>query len=169
VNAPNWIKRNNGDKPKRKRDKYKAHVSKDDSGSETAASTLNPTKPRHMDKLLSLLSDCLEDGQMSNVVQDPTNEKVSIVWNKNTTHRLIAIEMAAISSINTPFCFNTGATSHISPFKLDFIRINPIEPKGIRGVNGTSIPAIGIGVIKIRCGKGRRLTLNYALYALQAA
>jgi len=71
---------------------------------------------------------------------------------------LIVKETAMISSINTPFWF-----------KSDFIRISPIEPKGIRGVNGASIPAIGIGIIKIQCGKGRRSMLNYALYAPQVA
>ena len=91
---------------------------------------------------------------MSNVVQDPTNEKVSIVWNKNTTHRLIAIEMAAISSINTPFCFNTGATSNISPFKSDFIRLDPIEPKEIRGVNGATSQPLGLLSSRFNAEKG---------------
>ena len=88
---------------------------------------------------------------------------------KDTIHGPIIEETAAISLLDTLFCFNTGATSHISPFKSDFIKFTSIEPKEIHGVHGASIPALGIGVIKIQCGKGRKFTLNYALYALQAA
>ena len=78
------------------------------------------------------------------------------MWSWNTTHGLVVEEMAAVTSISTPFCFDTSAMSHILPFKSDFARLNSIEPKGINGVNGASIPTIGLGVIKVRCGKGRR-------------
>ena len=63
------------------------------------------------------------------------------------------------------FCFNTGAMSHISPIKVDFMDLKPIAPRSIQGVNGISIPAIGIGLVKVRYGKGRRITLRDVLYA----
>jgi len=65
ANAPNWIKKNNGDKSKKKKNKDKAYVLKDDSGSETTATALHPIKPGHLDRLLAPLSDCIEDGHMS--------------------------------------------------------------------------------------------------------
>jgi len=83
-------------------------------------------------------------------------------------HGLVVEEITTISSTNTLFCFDTGATSHISLFKSDFIKIFPMEPMEIWGVNGASILAIGIGIIKVRCGKGSNFTLNYTPYAPQA-
>ena len=68
-----------------------------------------------------------------------------------------------------PFFFDTGATSHISPVKGDFVELKPIAPRNIRGVNGIASPAIGTGLIKLRCSKGRNLTLRDTLYAPQAA
>jgi len=97
------------------------------------------------------------------VAHEPTKEKDSIAWNQSTTCGLIIEETAVMSSIDTPFCFNTGVTSHISLFKSDFVNISPIEPKQIHSMNGTSILAIGISVIRVSCGKGRRFTLNYAI------
>ena len=55
------------------------------------------------------------------------------------------------------------------PFKSDFVKIYSINPKEIHGVNSTSIPTIGIGVIIVRCGNGRRFILNDALFAPQVA
>jgi hypothetical protein len=74
-----------------------------------------------------------------------------------------------VAEVDMPFCFDTGATSHISPIHTDFVELKPISPKEIRGVNGYSIPAIGIGKIKLRCRKGRKFTLQDALFAPQAA
>ena len=70
---------------------------------------------------------------------------------------------------DNPFCFDTGATSHISPVKGDFVDLKPIAPRNIWGVNGIASPAIGTGLVKLRCGKGRNLVLRDALYAPQAA
>jgi len=168
-NAPNWIKKTSGNKSKKKKEKDKACVSKEDSGSETTAFAFNAAKPGHADQLLTSLSDHLEDSYMSYIAHEPASEKVTVEWNENTMHGLVIEEMAAVSSINTPFCFNTGAMSHISPFRLDFIKLALMEPKEIHGVNSSSIPAIKIGVINIQCRKGRKFILNNALYAPQAA
>ena len=68
-----------------------------------------------------------------------------------------------------PFCFNTGATSHISPIRANFAELNPIAPRSIKGVNGVAIPTIGTGLVKVRCRKGRNIMLKDALFAPQAA
>ena len=67
-----------------------------------------------------------------------------------------------------PFCFDTGATSHISPVQGDFVDLKPITPRNIQGVNGIAIPTIGTGLVKLRCGKKRNLVLRDTLYAPQA-
>jgi len=157
-----WVK-------KKKANTDKAYMSKDDSGSKTATTALDPMKLRPANPHHLPLSACIEDGYMSYTAQEPTKEKVSLAWNQNTTHGLIIKETTTMPSIDIPFCFDTGATSHTLLFKSDFINNDPIEPKQIHSVNGTSILAIRIGVIKVRCGKGRRFTLNYALYTPQAA
>jgi len=122
-----------------------------------------------MGEFLVSLSHFMEEGYMSYIAQEPTDEKVSIAWNQNTTCGLIVEEVATGSSIDTPFCFNMGTTSHILPFKSDFVKLRSIEPKDIHGVNGPSIPAIVVSIIKVRCSKGRRFTMNYTLYAPQVA
>jgi len=69
---------------------------------------------------------------------------------------------------DTPFCFDTGMTSHISPIKVDFMELKPITPRNIWGVNGMVIPAIGTCLINVRYGKGRRIILRDILYAPHA-
>jgi len=103
---------------------------------------------------------------MSYLACDLIDEKVSIAWNQSTMHGLVVEEMATASFIDTPFCFDMGTTSHISLFKSDSIKICTIEPKEIWGVNGRSILAIGTRIIKVRCGKRRKFTLNHALYPI---
>jgi len=66
------------------------------------------------------------------------------------------------------FCFDNGATSHILPVKADFVDLNSIAPRSIQGVNRITILAIGIGLVKVRCRKGRRNTLGDVLYVPHA-
>jgi len=137
--------------------------------SETALITSNPTNLQQVDKLLIHLTGHVEDGYISYIFREPANEKGSIAWNLNTMCQFVIEEIASVSTINTPFFFDTGATSHILPFVSDIIELTHMEPKEICGVNGASIPALGTGIIKIQCGKGRDFVLNHALYAPQAA
>ena len=158
----------------------KAHAAKEDSSSESAVVAINTHRPKHEAKLLASLKDRLEDGYMSYAACEPEHEKVSIAWNNATscklqpitdadTHLQVEGEHATISTMEGPFCFDTRAMSHISPNKADFTDLKPITPKNICGVDGASIPAIAIGLVKIRCGKGRKFTLKDTLYAPQAA
>ena len=50
---------------------------------------------------------------------------------------------------NMQFYFNTGATNHISLNQGDFSGFEPIELRNIHGVNGSPVPAMGIGKIKL--------------------
>jgi len=61
ANTPIWVKKSGGDKSKKKKERDKAYLSKDDSGSETAAFVFNTTKPGCTDELLTSLSGHLED------------------------------------------------------------------------------------------------------------
>ena len=78
----------------------------------------------------------------------------SVNWNQ--------IIASAVDSL--PYYFDSGATSHCSPNRDDFSDIRSIPPREIRGINGSSISAVAVGTIKLRCGKGRRLHLRDALY-----
>jgi len=62
-----------------------------------------------------------------------------------------------------PYCIDSGCTSHCSPVQSDFINLMPIPHRVVCGMNGRAIPAIGIGTIKLRCRKGRRIVLKNAL------
>ena len=63
-----------------------------------------------------------------------------------------------------PYLFDSGATSHCSPYREDFSQLTSIPTREFKGINGSSISAIAIGTIHIKCGKGQRLTLKDALY-----
>ena len=65
-------------KSKKKKGKDKAYALQDDSGSKTVAATFNPIKLGNMDGLLASLSDCVEDGYMSYIAQEPMNKKVPL-------------------------------------------------------------------------------------------
>ena len=56
-----------------------------------------------------------------------------------------------------PFCFDTGATSHISPVKGDFVNLKPIAPRNIWEVNGIAIPTIGTGPSNSSVARGETL------------
>jgi Pol polyprotein, beta-barrel domain/GAG-pre-integrase domain/Integrase core domain len=64
---------------------------------------------------------------------------------------------------------DSAATSSCSPYQEDFLELTPIEAQAIKGVNGSSIAAIGIGRIKIMLKKGQDIMLRDVLYAPQAA
>jgi len=65
ANTPAWVKKGNTDKSKKKVNRDKVYMSKDDSGSETAATALDPMKLRPANPHHLPLSACLEDGYMS--------------------------------------------------------------------------------------------------------
>ena len=71
--------------------------------------------------------------------------------------------IAAIAS-PTPYLFDSGATSHCSPYREDFSDLRMIPTREIKGINGASVHAIATGTIYVRCGKGRKLILKNALY-----
>ena len=64
---------------------------------------------------------------------------------------------------------DSAATSSCSPYWEDFIELVTIKPRAIRGVNGSTIDAIGIGSIRIPVKKGPPLILKDVLYVPQAA
>ena len=60
--------------------------------------------------------------------------------------------------------FDSGTTSHCSPYHEDFAQLTSIPTREIKGINGSSISTLAIGTIYIKCGKGQRLTLKDALH-----
>lgn len=95
----------------------------------------------------------------------------SMLAKVDTPMKIPAEECAAASlTANTvPYHIDSAATSSCSPFRGDFSELTPIETRSIKGVNGSTIAAIGIGTIRIQVGNGQHITLRDVLYAPQAA
>ena len=74
----------------------------------------------------------------------------SINWT-NTIASKIDVTFAAFTP---PYLLDSGATSHCSPYHEDFSDLKTIPAGEIRGINGSSVLAIAIGTIRIKCGKG---------------
>src|SRR6266481_2098 len=68
-----------------------------------------------------------------------------------------------------PYCIDSGCTSHVLPVCSDFRDLMSIPHHAVCGMDGKSIPAIGVGTILLHCGKGRWLALKNALFVLDAA
>lgn len=116
-------------------------------------------------------------GWMAIVEEEEESEaaKVSIDW-KNCTKEInqpnpLTIipldqdtETALAATDDHPFFVDSGATIHVSPCKSDFITLQPIEPKPIKGVGGSTISACGVGNILLRTAGGNTLPLRNALY-----
>ena len=69
---------------KKKKEKGKTYMSKDDNGSETAAAAFNTVKPEHTEQLLGSLSNHIEDGYMSYTAHELASKRVLVTWNQNT-------------------------------------------------------------------------------------
>ena len=66
--------------------------------------------------------------------------------------------------LQSPLLLNSGCTTHILPERSDFLMLKPISNCVVKGVNGSSISAIGIGFIKLVVEKGSHLTLENVLF-----
>jgi hypothetical protein len=73
-------------------------------------------------------------------------------------------ERTNVSLIDFPFHLDSGATTHISPSRDDFLSLRPIASRPVRGVGGSSIFAIGIGVIRLRIAHGAWILLQDVLF-----
>jgi len=101
----------------------------------------------------------------------PTSLVVSVDWSLHS--RVLAsanlcsgtlVEVSplakALSLTDSPFFLVTGATTHLSPERSDFIDLRPIPHRPITSVGSTSISAIGIGTIRLSVGHNACLVLN---------
>lgn len=104
--------------------------------------------------------------------------KVTIDWTlyTNTNIDLAAVTTTALNQCtrtaisNTyPFYMDTGASTHLSPDRSDFLSLRPIASRAVKGVGGSSIFAVGIGDIRLRVTRGAWLILKDALYIPNAA
>jgi len=63
-----------------------------------------------------------------------------------------------------PFIFDSSTNCHISLEKGDFKMLNPISPLMVKGFGGSSIEAIGMGMIEVCVASGCRLSLMNVLF-----
>lgn len=114
------------------------------------------------------------EGWMATVEEEIDNvPKASINWtthtrDTNTTdlHLSQGTKLAFASTMEFPFFVDSGVTVHISPYRSNFSSLQPIVPKAIKGVGGSTISAHGIGCIQLHTTEGAMLSLQNALYVL---
>ncbi|GLB40854.1 putative mitochondrial protein [Lyophyllum shimeji] len=92
----------------------------------------------------------------SRLVNEDTLSNISPL---NQSQRTLLASIA-----DSPFFADTGASSHITHEKSDFIDLVPIAPRPVKGVGGSAVCAFGIGRIRLHVAKGITLTLERALY-----
>jgi hypothetical protein len=97
----------------------------------------------------------------------PTDEMSD--WDdENASHldvrALSASERTSQPVTHEPYFFDTAANNHSTPSRADFSNLRSIAPRQIQGFTGSSVQAIGIGEVTLRCGKGSNLTLRDVLY-----
>ncbi|KAI1782092.1 hypothetical protein LXA43DRAFT_1069334 [Ganoderma leucocontextum] len=103
-----------------------------------------------------------------------TNDPASV---PDWVHRFDSVALAAVAPdvsalVADGVCswyLDSGASTHLSPAKADFISLRQIAPHAIRGVNGSTIHATAIGTILCPLSNGRTLELVDALYVPGAA
>ncbi|KAJ7739802.1 hypothetical protein DFH07DRAFT_965621 [Mycena maculata] len=103
----------------------------------------------HTDPLPTEIEDRLEDLEAWLAVEDPRS---SMNWNDPF------VASATVSGDYDLFA-DTGANIHIPPFRADFTSFRAISPRAIKGFQGSSINATGIGMISTS-----RFELEWALY-----
>ena len=105
--------------------------------------------------------------------------KSSIDWNiYSCLVNLVAISTSApnqvectnVSLIDFPFHLDSGATTHISPSHDDFLSLWPIiASQPVRGVSGSSIFTIRIGIIQLRITHSAWILLQDVLFITTAS
>ncbi|KAI1791484.1 hypothetical protein LXA43DRAFT_1082565 [Ganoderma leucocontextum] len=82
------------------------------------------------------------------------------------------VALAAVALVADGICpwyLDSGALTHLSPVKTDFVSLRPIAPHAIHGVNGSTIHATAVGTVWCSLSNGRSLELVDALYVSAAA
>ena len=172
--APDWWKELQARRKRKSKGTAKANVADE-----------SKTTPEMANITAEHLIDCLQDGYESYACiyagekVESAAEVWSGMWNEQTTTlshtkgpeivKTGEEQACAATSTPCPYCIDSGCTSHCSPVCSDFTHLEPIPHRPIRGMNGDLIPAVGMGTIKLRCGKGRKLTLKNALFVPDAA
>lgn len=119
----------------------------------------------------SLTNKAKWKGWMTTIEEE--EPQASVDWKQNST-TLSGLAMITplsqdqntiLTMINDqPFYVDSRATVHISPHRSDFITLQPIILKDIKGVGGSAITAHSIGNIQLYTKQGNLLCLQNALY-----
>lgn len=107
---------------------------------------------------VATLDEAEWEGWMAVIVEEENVDTLPTITPKHSHETALSV------TAQNPFFIDTGATVHISPNKLDFSTLQPINPKAIKGVGGSEISAHGIGNIILKSMEGKVLTLEKALY-----
>jgi transposase InsO family protein len=111
------------------------------------------------------------------VLWKPEELRATIDWNTQvrpidnahiSTAPLSQGTRTPLSLTDHPYYADTGATCHLTPEREDFITLRPVHDRRVKGVNGSSINASGIGDVKLRVARGAYLVLKDVLFIPQA-
>ncbi|KAJ3538092.1 hypothetical protein NMY22_g5311 [Coprinellus aureogranulatus] len=121
-----------------------------------------------------------EEEEYNSWIAEEEEHHASVDWAKFTTTshsdtdietihspELAAITQEAVAKYpldSYPFWADTGASTHISPDKSDFINLTPVAAKSVKGIGGSAITAIARGDISVRINAKLTIVLRGALY-----
>ena len=97
----------------------------------------------------AIAKDSLDSGSKSCALLSESPE-CSVNWN----NMLAPMTDSNTTPFTPPYLFDSGATSHCSLYHEDFAQLTSIPMREIKGINSSSVAAIAIGTIHIKCGKG---------------
>jgi hypothetical protein len=158
----------------------RAYVMLADPSSLTPAAETSNQEPKEFAGIASIQSEslpleCIEYHGFMALIQEESNPtadspfKANINWNNHSTQidptALSVTEPSPvpISVKDVPFFLDSGASSGISPDKNDFVNLRPFT-REVKGIEGSSITAHGIGDIRIQVTEKTHLWLKNSLF-----
>ncbi|KAJ3568720.1 hypothetical protein NP233_g5535 [Leucocoprinus birnbaumii] len=108
--------------------------------------------------------------EIASFLADSVCEADHVELANSTVEETCNLDLAAATSsiTSTDFLLDSACTVHVSPFKDDFISLHPVDDRKVRGVNGSTVRAQGVGDILLRDNDGTQITLKDALYIPQS-
>jgi Reverse transcriptase (RNA-dependent DNA polymerase)/GAG-pre-integrase domain/gag-polypeptide of LTR copia-type len=158
----------------------RAYVMLADPSSITPATETSNQEPKEFAGIASIQPEsipleCIEyHGFMALIQEEPdpivnSQFKANINWDNYSTQihptalSIIESTSAPISVKDIPFFLDSGASSGISPDKNDFVNLRPFT-REVKGIEGSSITAHGIGDIRIQVTEKAYLWLKNSLF-----
>ena len=100
----------------------------------------------------------------STLNEDTPTPTTSLDWSLCWSSAYSASSSPLVKESDKPFVFDSGATVHISPVRSDFRTFQPINPRPVHGLGGSSVHAVGCGSIELVLSAEHKLVLHDVLF-----